>query len=115
MLFQYPDEQLFTESVENEIAWSLENLGLKREEIQSRVRVILNKFELSGMAHGTSRQKDIEDLVRLSAMVKKAKEHDEKIIMTISDPQIQMRVYLKELGWTARRITESFEEIRNTL
>lgn len=46
MLFQNPDEQLFNASVEQEIAWGLENLSLPRSEIEERVEQTLALFDL---------------------------------------------------------------------
>lgn len=59
MVFQNPENQLFSLSVENDIAFALENLGYKREEIEERVDFALkavgiedlrnrSPFELSG-------------------------------------------------------------------
>ncbi|MEM4280949.1 MAG: ABC transporter ATP-binding protein [Candidatus Caldarchaeum sp.] len=59
MVFQNPQNQLFSLSVESDIAFPLENLGLPREEIRQRVEEVLSimkiehlrdrsPFELSG-------------------------------------------------------------------
>ncbi len=47
MVFQNPDEQLFNASVEQEIAWGLENLALPRSEIKERVERTLARFNLN--------------------------------------------------------------------
>jgi energy-coupling factor transporter ATP-binding protein EcfA2 len=48
MVFQDPESQLFSLNVEREVAFGLENLGLNREEIRSRVNEVL---ELMGISH----------------------------------------------------------------
>ena len=50
MLFQNPDEQLLKHSVEAELAWGLENIGLPPGEMHSRVREALEEYELSDIA-----------------------------------------------------------------
>jgi energy-coupling factor transporter ATP-binding protein EcfA2 len=51
LLFQEPDAQLFNPTVEAEIAWGLENLGLPVPEIQARVDEMLGLLRLSGIRH----------------------------------------------------------------
>ena len=46
MVFQNPENQLFLSSVEREIAFGLENLGLPKLEIKRRVNEILELFDL---------------------------------------------------------------------
>jgi len=46
MVFQDPENQLFLSSVEREIAFGLENMGLPRSEIRRRVREVLELFGL---------------------------------------------------------------------
>lgn len=50
-VFQEPEAQFVFETVEDEIAFALENLGLSREEMHSRVASILNKLDLSALRH----------------------------------------------------------------
>ncbi len=45
-LFQNPDDQLIKSSVEDELAWGLENLNLDRVDISKRVEEALKKFDL---------------------------------------------------------------------
>ena len=47
-VFQNPAQQIFCTSVENEVAYGLTNMGLDREEIESRIDYYLDYFELSG-------------------------------------------------------------------
>ncbi len=51
LLFQEPDAQLFNPSVEAEIAWGLENLGLPPAEIGARVEEMLGLFHLEAVRH----------------------------------------------------------------
>lgn len=51
LLFQEPEAQLFNPSVEAEIAWGLENLGLPLDEIQGRVDEMLALFHLDHTRH----------------------------------------------------------------
>ena len=46
MVFQNPDDQIVSAQVEREIAFGLENLGVPSEEMQGRVRDVLNRFSL---------------------------------------------------------------------
>lgn len=46
MVFQDPENQLFLSSVEREIAFGLENMGLARAEIRKRVKEVLELFGL---------------------------------------------------------------------
>ncbi len=46
-IFQNPNDQLFANSVEEEIAFGLRNLGLSEEEIQARVEETLETFGLT--------------------------------------------------------------------
>jgi energy-coupling factor transport system ATP-binding protein len=49
MVFQEPENQLFLSSVEREIAFGLENLGLPRSEVRRRVREVLKEFNLESI------------------------------------------------------------------
>lgn len=51
MLFQEPETQLFNSSVEAEVAWGLENLGLSPSEIRLRVDEMLDLFRLEQLRH----------------------------------------------------------------
>ncbi len=46
MVFQHPDNQMVAPTVEREIAFGLENLGVPREEMHVRVEEMLARFEL---------------------------------------------------------------------
>lgn len=51
LLFQEPEAQLFNPTVETEVAWGLENLGLAVGEIRSRVGEMLRLFHLEHARH----------------------------------------------------------------
>src|SRR5574341_1844270 len=50
LVFQNPDAQLFNSTVEREIAFGLESLGLARAEIQTRVEWALGVTRLASLA-----------------------------------------------------------------
>lgn len=50
MVFQSPDEQMVATTVEREIAFGPENLGVASREIRSRVDALLKQFELEPYA-----------------------------------------------------------------
>jgi energy-coupling factor transport system ATP-binding protein len=49
MVFQNPAAQMLAPSVEDEIIFGLENLGLKRAEIETRLETVLREFNLVSM------------------------------------------------------------------
>ncbi len=49
MVFQNPENQLFLSSVEKEIIFGLENLGLPREEIKRRLNEVIELFHLENI------------------------------------------------------------------
>ncbi len=51
LLFQEPDAQLFNSTVETEVAWGLENLGLPADDIRSRIDRFLAMFHLDHARH----------------------------------------------------------------
>jgi energy-coupling factor transporter ATP-binding protein EcfA2 len=50
-LFQEPEIQLFNPTVESEVAWGLENLGLPVPEIRSRLDEVLTLLRLADLRH----------------------------------------------------------------
>ena len=46
IIFQNPDHQIFSESVENEVKFALKNFGFKEETISERLEWALNFFDL---------------------------------------------------------------------
>jgi len=51
LLFQEAEAQLFNPTVETEIAWGLENLGLPPAEIRARMDEVLAQFRLADLRH----------------------------------------------------------------
>lgn len=49
LIFQSPDDQIISNTVEEEVAFGLENLGFEIEEIERRVDWALNKTGISGL------------------------------------------------------------------
>ncbi len=59
LVFQYPEYQLFEETVEKDVAFGPENLGLSEDEIRSRVR---ESLELVGLDYEKIRERSPFDL-----------------------------------------------------
>ncbi|MCF7942465.1 MAG: ATP-binding cassette domain-containing protein [Spirochaetia bacterium] len=51
LVFQNPEEQIIMAACEDEIIFPLENLGLSRQEIGSRVETVLERYELTSYRH----------------------------------------------------------------
>lgn len=51
MVFQNPENQIVSATIEREIAFGLENLGLPRDEMHRRVDRALQDFDLAGYRH----------------------------------------------------------------
>jgi len=51
MIFQNPDNQIVSTTVEREIAFGLENLALPSEQLRARVEEILRQFHLRDLRH----------------------------------------------------------------
>jgi energy-coupling factor transport system ATP-binding protein len=49
-LFQHPEQQIFSATVQKEVAFGPRNLGLSPEEVESRVESALPRFDLSAVA-----------------------------------------------------------------
>ena len=49
-IFQYPDQQFVTQLVFDEVAFNLRNVGMPEDEVNARVKEILDKFQLSEFA-----------------------------------------------------------------
>jgi energy-coupling factor transport system ATP-binding protein len=50
-VFQEPESQFVFDVVEDEIAFSLENLGIPRDEMHTRIRQVLSQLELGDIQH----------------------------------------------------------------
>jgi energy-coupling factor transporter ATPase len=51
MIFQNPDNQIVSTTVEREIAFGLENLALPAEQLRARVEEVIRQFHLSDLRH----------------------------------------------------------------
>lgn len=51
LVLQNSNYQLFTPSVEDEIAFGLKNLGLQGQALQERLEALLNQYDLQGLRH----------------------------------------------------------------
>jgi energy-coupling factor transporter ATP-binding protein EcfA2 len=51
IVFENPDNQFITTSVERELAFGLENLGMKRDEIRERVEQFITRFSLGELRY----------------------------------------------------------------
>ncbi len=121
LVFQYPEYQLFEDTVYKDIAFGPGNMGLSREEIDRRVRQaatfvglreeLLNKspFELSG---GQKRRVAIAGVIAMEPKVLILDEPTAGL-----DPRgrenilRQIRAYHKEKGTTVILVSHSMEEI----
>jgi energy-coupling factor transport system ATP-binding protein len=73
LMLQNPDEQFITSSVERELAWGLENMGVPPLEMEERVRRVLERFDLGALAGHppealSDGQKQVVALASLAAM-----------------------------------------------
>jgi len=50
-VFQEPEAQFVFDTVEDEIVFSLENLGISRADMDRRINEVLNELDLSGLRH----------------------------------------------------------------
>lgn len=119
MVFQNPDNQMVATTVEEEVAFGPENLGVKPEEIRKRIEDSLEAVGISGMEHKSSNllsggQKQRLAIAGIIAM------HPAHIILDEStsmlDPRGREEVLNtvkrlnKEEGITVIYITHSMEE-----
>lgn len=49
LVFQDPDSQIFSITVEDEISFGLENMGIKRNEIKKRVESVMNALKIKNL------------------------------------------------------------------
>jgi len=119
MVFQNPDSQIVATSVEDDIAFGPENLGLPQEEIERRVDEACRRFDLEEIRHSephwlSGGQKQRTVLAGVTALKPRVLVLDEPTSMLDPRSQRQFRDYIEELwqdGTTVIYITQIMEEI----
>jgi len=66
LVFQNPDDQLFSPTVFDDAAFGPLNLGMKAEEVQATVKSVLEKVGLAGYAHRSSHHLSLGEKRRLA-------------------------------------------------
>ncbi|SEN61467.1 energy-coupling factor transport system ATP-binding protein [Lihuaxuella thermophila] len=118
LVFQNPDNQIVAPTVQDDVAFGLENLGVSREEMKERIRDALEAVGLAGMEqrephHLSGGQKQRLAIAGILAMQPKVIVFDEATSML--DPQGRKDVLgiirqLNEKGTTVIHITHSANE-----
>ncbi|MBA4495918.1 energy-coupling factor transporter ATPase [Paenactinomyces guangxiensis] len=118
MVFQNPDNQIVATTVQDDVAFGLENLGVPREEMTGRIRLALEATGLSEMEerephHLSGGQKQRLAIAGIIAMQPEAIVFDEATSML--DPQgredvLQIIRELHQQGTTVIHITHSARE-----
>lgn len=119
MVFQNPESQIVATSVEDDIAFGMENLGLAAEEIESRIDEMLLRFGLEELRGSephwlSGGQKQRTVLAGVAALRPKVLVLDEPTSMLDARSQRQFRSLVDELsraGTTIIYITQLMEEI----
>lgn len=119
MVFQNPDSQIVATSVEDDIAFGMENLGLSAEEIERRIDEMVNRFGLEELRRSephwlSGGQKQRTVLAGVSALRPKVLVLDEPTSMLDARSQRQFRELIDEMwrsGTTIIYITQLMEEI----
>lgn len=119
MVFQNPESQIVATSVEDDIAFGMENLGLPADEIESRIDEMVNRFGLEDIRGSephwlSGGQKQRTVLAGVAALRPKVLVLDEPTSMLDARSQRQFRDLVDELwgsGTTIIYITQLMEEI----
>lgn len=120
IVFQNPEDQLINSIVEEDIAFGLENLGLKPEDIQKKVKNILNKLNIYHLAKENVNnlsfgQKQLVALAGVLVMKPKYIVFDEPT--TVLDPKnklniIKIMAALNKEGTTIILVTNNLGDIK---
>lgn len=120
IVFQNPEDQLINSIVEEDIAFGLENLGLKPEDIQKKVKDILNKLNIYHLAKENVNnlsfgQKQLVALAGVLVMKPKYIVFDEPT--TVLDPKnklniIKIMAALNKEGTTIILVTNNLDDIK---
>lgn len=120
IVFQNPEDQLINSIVEEDIAFGLENLGLKPEDIQKKVKNILNKLNIYHLAKENVNnlsfgQKQLVALAGILVMKPKYIVFDEPT--TVLDPKnklniIKIMAALNKEGTTIILVTNNLDDIK---
>lgn len=118
IVFQNPDNQIVAPTVQDDVAFGLENLGVSRDEMKERIRAALEAVGLSGLEerephHLSGGQKQRLAIAGIIAMQPKIIVFDEATSML--DPQGRRDVLniirgLNQKGTTVIHITHSASE-----
>jgi energy-coupling factor transport system ATP-binding protein len=119
MVFQDPDSQIVATSVEDDVAFGPENLGLPPEEIERRVDGACSRFGLEELRRSephwlSGGQKQRTVLAGVTALKPRALVLDEPTSMLDPRSQRRFREFIEELwraGTTIIYITQLMEEI----
>lgn len=119
MVFQNPESQIVATSVEDDIAFGMENLGMPAEEIERRIDEMVNRFGLEDLRRSephwlSGGQKQRTVLAGVVALAPKVLVLDEPTSMLDAHSQRQFRGLVDELwrsGTTIIYITQLMDEI----
>ena len=121
LVFQNPEDQLVNSIVEEDIAFGLENLGIKSITIQKEVKKILDKLNISHLAKENVNnlsfgQKQLVALAGVLVMKPKYVVFDEPT--TMLDPRNKLNIMriidsLNKEGKTIILVTNNLDDIKN--
>ena len=113
MVFQNPDNQIVSATVERELAFGLENLAIPYEEMHHRVEAALEAFHLSSMRHKSPHHLSGGEKQKCALAAVMAMRPDYFVLdepTSLLDPASRTHIlqYIKELKIVHPRITTIF-------